>query len=75
VAKATELFRRVRRLFTILIPALALGCADLPGIIGPINDALGIVCETRAALVPAHAALDKGDVGAAPPPGYGNKVL
>lgn len=57
--------RRIRRLFIILVPVVALACGDLPGILGPVNDALGIVCETRAALLPAHAALNKGDVGAA----------
>ena len=57
--------RRLRRLFTILLPVIALSCSNLPGILGPASDALGIVCETRAALVPAHDALNKGDVGAA----------
>lgn len=44
---------------------LALGCSSVPGILGPINDALGILCETRAALTTAHRELEEGDVGAA----------
>jgi len=57
--------RALRRLFTILVPVIALACAEVPGVIGPANDALGVLCETRAALVPAHEALEKGDVSAA----------
>jgi len=57
--------RVIRRFLALLVPVLALGCSSLPGILGPVNDVLGIVCETRAALVPAHNALNKGDVGAA----------
>lgn len=48
--------------------ALALftsGCAELPGILGPAEDVLDILCDTREPLRRAHAALEEGDVGLA----------
>lgn len=37
------------------------GCAELQGMLGPANDALDVLCETRPALARVHAC--GGDVG------------
>lgn len=42
-------------LLVLLTPVLALGCAELQGMLGPANDALDVLCETRPALARVHA--------------------
>lgn len=57
--------RRIRRLFTILVPVVALACAPLPGIVGAVDSVLEVLCETREALHGARRSLQQGDVMAA----------
>lgn len=51
--------------YLLLIAAIFLyapGCSHLPGLLGPINDAFGVLCSTRAELLAAHDALEAGNV-------------